>query len=139
MKIHIEWEQVLGAFYPTIKQLPIPITWLQPSHQLPNWLTQKCDYCNENVSFILFNHITCMHASLIYSNFNIWLMLLYFIFWFHFGIQDTVIHFVITRQAALVNVFWLIHGITYLLVHFLPLSMSSQLHIILDHFCHFHH
>jgi hypothetical protein len=25
-KIHIEWEQVLGAFYPTIKQLPIPIT-----------------------------------------------------------------------------------------------------------------
>jgi hypothetical protein len=26
MKIHIEWEQVLEAFYPTIKQLPIPIT-----------------------------------------------------------------------------------------------------------------
>ncbi len=49
--------------------------------------------------------------------------------WLHFGIQDSVIHFVITRWAALVNLVGLIDGITYFLVQFLPLYMSTWLHI----------
>jgi hypothetical protein len=43
---------------------------LNCSHQLPNWLTQKFDYCNENMLFILFNYIMCMQNSLIYRNVN---------------------------------------------------------------------
>jgi hypothetical protein len=33
---------------------------LNSNHQLPNWLTQKFDYCNKNVLFIRFNYIMCM-------------------------------------------------------------------------------
>jgi hypothetical protein len=72
---------------------------LNCSYQWPKWfLQQEC--------FIhFFNYIMYMQDSLclIYNNVNVWLMLLYYILWLHFGIQDTVIHFIITRWAALVN------------------------------------
>ncbi len=40
---------------------------LDHSHQLQNCLTHKFNHCNKNVLFILFNYITCLQESLIYS------------------------------------------------------------------------
>jgi hypothetical protein len=72
-------------------------------YQWPDWLIKKVRFLQQESFIHFFNYITYMQASLIYNNVNVHFMLLYYILWLHFSIQDTVIHFVITRWAALVN------------------------------------